>query len=173
MYVGSPVRGVIFWALIMLILSIGYKFRHELQYNRVMAHIFPDKGFYSDRKMYFYKADDGHFYITAKINGHNVKFLFDTGASDIALTQQDAKRVGINIYGLSYNRAYNTANGVIMSAPVRLSNLQIGEFVLPDVRANISNAYMDISLLGMSALERFHLSLDGNKLILSTPSYVR
>src|SRR5688572_3277111 len=38
---------------------------------------------------------NGHFYVNAKVNGELVRFIVDTGASGVALTAEDAERVGI------------------------------------------------------------------------------
>src|SRR5687768_5558672 len=41
------------------------------------------------------RADDGHFYAEAQVNGARIRFLVDTGASIVALTPADAQRAGI------------------------------------------------------------------------------
>lgn len=41
------------------------------------------------------RAADGHFYVDAQVNGAAVRFLVDTGASSLVLTQADAQRAGI------------------------------------------------------------------------------
>lgn len=42
------------------------------------------------------RGRDGHYYLTAEINGAAVRFVVDTGASDIVLTKADAARIGID-----------------------------------------------------------------------------
>ncbi len=41
------------------------------------------------------RESNGHFYVHAKVNGELVRFLVDTGASGVALTVEDAQRIGI------------------------------------------------------------------------------
>ena len=40
-------------------------------------------------------GNDGHYHLTAQVNGVAVRFVIDTGASSIALGPRDAERVGI------------------------------------------------------------------------------
>ena len=42
------------------------------------------------------KEGDGHYWATARVNGMPVKFLVDTGASLVALTKRDARRIGVD-----------------------------------------------------------------------------
>ncbi|MDR0296627.1 MAG: TIGR02281 family clan AA aspartic protease [Rickettsia sp.] len=57
-------------------------------------------------------SNDGHFYINALVNGVKIKFMIDTGASDVALTTSDAKMLGFDLSKLNYTRTYSTANGI-------------------------------------------------------------
>ncbi len=68
----------------------------------------------------FRRAQDGHFYATAAVNGQPVRFMVDTGASDLVLTEADARAAGIDTDRLNYVLPTFTANGQTMSAPVRL-----------------------------------------------------
>ena len=42
------------------------------------------------------RAADGHYYVTADVNGHPTRFVVDTGASQIVLSEQDARSAGID-----------------------------------------------------------------------------
>ena len=72
------------------------------------------------------RSSNGHFYLDA-IGGKNqvIQFLVDTGASDVALTRQDAIKLGFKPDALNYTRKYNTANGVSYAAPVVIKELTI------------------------------------------------
>ena len=48
--------------------------------------------------------------------------MIDTGASDVAITKEDAIRIGFDINKLRYTKFYSTANGTSASAPVMLDN---------------------------------------------------
>lgn len=97
---------------------------------------------------------NGHFVLDALVNGVRVRFLVDTGASDVTLTPQDARRLGFNSRNLKYDRAYQTANGVVHGAVVTLRDVTVDQLSLYDVKASVNGAPMQISLLGMSFLGR-------------------
>ena len=97
---------------------------------------------------------NGHFVLEALVNGVRVRFLVDTGASDVTLTPQDARRLGFNARNLKYNKAYQTANGVVRGAAITLREVTVDQLSLYDVKASVNEAPMQISLLGMSFLGR-------------------
>ena len=88
------------------------------------------------------------------MNGVALRFLVDTGASDVVLGPADARRLGFDVAALDYSRRYRTANGVVFGAPVTLDRVRVGPIALDDVRASVNGAEMARSLLGMSFLGR-------------------
>lgn len=98
---------------------------------------------------------DGHFRLTARLNGVDVRFLVDTGASSIALGPEDARRIGIEPDDLAYIGSAMTANGEVPTAPVTISEFAIGDIVDRNVRAWVIGGDLDGSLLGMSYLRNF------------------
>ena len=114
------------------------------------------------------RAPDGHYYLTAEVNGTPVDFVVDTGASQIVLTRDDARRAGIDLDALTYfGRAY-TANGPVRTAPVRLDRIEIGPISDTDVRAVVNEGAMQQSLLGMEYLQRFSsVEITGGTLVLT------
>jgi aspartyl protease family protein len=99
----------------------------------------------------------GHFIADADVNGQEMRFLVDTGASIVMLTPDDAELLGFNLYDDDYSQVFQTPNGVLRGAPVILDDVQIGPIALSDVHATVAEAPSAISLLGMSFLRR----LDG------------
>jgi len=109
----------------------------------------------AEGKIVLPRERDGHYYVTADINGTPIRFTVDTGASEIVLSQSDAEAAGINTNDLAYiGRAY-TANGEVRTAPVRLDNFSIGQIRETGLRAFVNQGPMDGSLLGMSYLQRY------------------
>jgi aspartyl protease family protein len=110
----------------------------------------------------------GHYYVTADVDGAEVRFLVDTGASLIALTADDAESIGLDPDSLDYTGRVQTANGTTPVAPVTLNAVRIGQMEVDRVEAIVSQAPMGISLLGMSFLRRLegYRVEDGN-LVLS------
>ena len=112
-------------------------------------------------------GNDGHYQLTALVNGTPVRFVIDTGASSIALGPRDAERVGIDLDGLAYIGQARTANGTVETAPVRLESVAIGDILDESVPAVVLRADLDQSLMGMSYLSRFaRVSITDQRLIL-------
>jgi aspartyl protease family protein len=150
-------RHAAIWIAIAAVLAIGYSLRDQVSYvaDRIKADHVPGYGFdVTDNAVSFRAGPDGHFHVTALVDGVEVLFLVDTGASDVVLTPDDARRLGFDPARLTYSQVYNTANGIGRGAPVRLDNVLLGPIGLQDVRASVNETAMDRSLLGMSFLNR-------------------
>lgn len=100
------------------------------------------------------KSSDGHFWADGEVNGRTVRFLVDTGATAVALTPQDAQRLGIKLPDLHYAYRVVTAGGQIRAAPIRLASISVGGAKLNDVEALVIEKGLDTSLLGMTYLGR-------------------
>jgi aspartyl protease family protein len=100
------------------------------------------------------KARDGHFWAEGRVNGAPVRFLVDTGASAVALTAADARRLGLEPSQLTYGHQVDTANGPARAAAVTLDAVSVGGATLTDVDALVIEHGLDASLLGMSYLGR-------------------
>lgn len=110
---------------------------------------------------------DGHFQLTARVNGVNLDFMVDTGASSIALGAEDARRIGLDPAKLRFDGTAMTANGRVPTARVTLDTIAIGDIIDQDVRAVVINTDLGRSLLGMSYLRTFaRVSFEGEMLIL-------
>lgn len=146
------------WLGIALVFVILYSYRYEFSSlkNRVLGEISPMSARQDGRgRIVINLSRDGHFYVNTKVNGRSIRFLVDTGASDVALSLQDAKIAGVDVRSLNFNRPYSTANGVIMGASTRLSEISLGGIKFYDVEASVNGAKLGVSLLGMSFLKRF------------------
>lgn len=100
------------------------------------------------------KGPDGHYWAQANVNGTAVKFLVDTGASTVALTQTDALRLGFDPGHLNYNYKVMTANGEAHAAAVKLASVSVAGAHVADVDALVLDKGLDTSLLGMTYLGR-------------------
>lgn len=100
---------------------------------------------------------DGHFWVRAMVNGEPVRFLVDTGASDIVLSAATARRIGIDVDRLAYDRVGITANGTTRGATTRVDAIALGPIERREVPVTVLRGALDINLLGM----RFLRSLSG------------
>lgn len=101
------------------------------------------------------RGPNGHYYLQTEVNGAPVRFVLDTGASTIVLSEQDAVRVGLDVGNLSYFSRAMTANGEVRTAPVRLETISLGGFSDQKVAALVNEGEMDQSLMGMDYLQRW------------------
>lgn len=146
------------WYGIFLLFIIGYAFRFELKYvsQRTLAVIIPSYSWSNDNgEIAIARSNDGQFYINVMVNDVPIKFMIDTGASDVALSKQDAVKLNFDLSKLSYTKIYSTANGSNAAAPVILQKLQVDSKVLENVEAAIGQGELDTSLFGMSVISRF------------------
>ena len=114
------------------------------------------------------RSRDGHYYLTLDINNVPVQFVVDTGATQVVMTQKDAKRIGLNPLTLSYLGIANTANGTVRTAAVLLETVSLGTMKDTRVRAVVNDGQMNGSLLGMTYLSKFDsITIKNGELILS------
>jgi aspartyl protease family protein len=100
------------------------------------------------------KASDGHFWAQGDVNGQQVRFLVDTGATAVALTPQDAQRLGIDLASLDYGYKIVTAGGQARAAAVKLASITVAGARLDNVDAMVIEKGLDASRLGMTYLGR-------------------
>lgn len=100
------------------------------------------------------KAADGHYWAEASVNGSAVRFLVDTGATAVALTAADARRLGFDPATLDYRYDVITAEGRVKAAGVKLATVSVAGARVDDVDALVIEKGLDTSLLGMSYLGR-------------------
>jgi aspartyl protease family protein len=70
------------------------------------------------------------------------------------LSPDDAKRLGINLNDLHYDRFYETANGHVRGSSIQIVDLKIRALHLKNIRASVNEAIMQNSLLGMTFFKR-------------------
>jgi aspartyl protease family protein len=92
------------------------------------------------------KSPDGHYWAEANVNGHDVHFLVDTGATAVALTVADAQ--------LNYAYQVATANGPTLAAKVKLDSVAVAGAEVRNVDAFVIQSGLQNSLLGMTYLGR-------------------
>lgn len=111
---------------------------------------------------------NGHYFVNALLDGRTLPMMVDTGASSCAFSEEDAARIGIRVGPADFTRVWNTANGTVRVAPIRIGVLQIGSITVRDVDAVvIPRGRLATSLLGMSFLKRLRdFSVSGGTMTL-------
>ena len=145
------------WGIIFAALILVYSYRNEFGSlgERITAELIPAKGTQTGPASIAFAAEaDGHYHVYGSVDGTSVRFLVDSGASDIVLSPDDARMLGMDPKYLDYTTIAQTANGIVRGAPVRLKELKVGPIVMHDMPATVNESEMSFSLLGMEFLRR-------------------
>jgi len=107
----------------------------------------------------------GHFIAGGAINGTSVRFMVDTGATNLVMGPGEARRLGIDPSRGEAGYA-QTANGAVRTFRLKLDTVRIGDVTVHNVDAEVTATDMPFILLGMSVLNRFEMQRDGDKMTL-------
>ena len=154
---GEMVKNLLIWCVIILGFVTGFLYQDQAREMvlRVAGGLAPGHPVtltdQNGQAVSIRKSLNGHFEAAGTVNGAPVGFLIDTGATSIALSHDDALRIGFSDDDLSYTLVINTANGKAKAAAVQLDNVVIGSISRTGLRAMVAEpGQLDQSLLGMN-----------------------
>jgi aspartyl protease family protein len=153
----QALEAMLFWAVLGLLLVVGYSYRFELRdvADRVTAELMPGHVAGRGRDVQVVRGKSGDFAVGAHINGARVPMVLDTGASSVVLTHEAAKAAGLPLEVLDYKVNVDTANGRTRAAPVTLDRIAVGGLIERSVPALVAQpGQLKNSLLGMTFLNR-------------------
>jgi aspartyl protease family protein len=107
----------------------------------------------------------GHFISAGQINGASVRFLVDTGATEVSMSAQEADRIGLQ-YRSGTPVVMNTANGAVHGYRVHLDSVRLGGVEVYNVQAIVAEGQMPFVLLGNTFLTHFQLKQENDSLTL-------
>lgn len=152
--ISTMLRQAILWALLITGVAAGYNLWDSVRYSTAAVQSPDGDGIVLRRDF------DGQYHLTLEITGAGgrvqpVRFIVDTGASEMVLTRADAAKLGFDARNLHYLGSARTANGVTRTAQVTLSSVALGGHRARNVRALVNEGDLHASLLGLGYLERF------------------
>ena len=113
------------------------------------------------------RRSDGHFYVHGEINGQIARFLVDTGASMVALTVEDAERLGVEFSPDRFGIVGTGASGPVRGQRVMLNEVVVEGRQALDVEGAVIEG-LEISLLGQSFLSRLgSIEMSGDQMVLN------
>ncbi|MEH6800767.1 MAG: TIGR02281 family clan AA aspartic protease [Halopseudomonas sabulinigri] len=113
------------------------------------------------------RGDGGHFITHGSINGQNVQFMVDTGATSVAMNAFQARRLGIDFLVTGTEVRANTASANVKAYRVRLDRVKVGDIELNGVDGLVlEGGFPTDVLLGMSWLSRVRMEDQGSTLVL-------
>ncbi len=134
----------------------------------IRREVAPLQAVAEDGRITIPRGPDGHYHVTLDVNGVPLRFVVDTGATDMVLSRRDAARVGLDPDALAFLGTAQTANGTVRTASVRLATVALGPFTDTGLRAVVTDGAMEGSLLGMGYLRLFgRIELADGQMILS------
>ncbi len=161
--IGKTMQQAMIWGFLFLGVAAAYGLWSDITTRTRLQQIYDSE----NGELRVPMSPNGHFYVTLEINGTPLRFAVDTGASEIVLTREDARRIGLDPDALRYTGIARTANGEVPTAPVRLKEVRLGPFTDRDLPASVNGGEMPGSLLGMSYLRRFEdVSFNRGELVL-------
>lgn len=106
----------------------------------------------------------GHFIAIADVNNMPIRFLVDTGADTVALTEADAHQANIAFDPMNYRVIGRGASGDVRGQEVTLKSLTLDGKRAHDVRAVVIEGGT-VSLLGHSYLRQLQsVSIEGDRM---------
>ncbi|HBZ44065.1 MAG TPA: TIGR02281 family clan AA aspartic protease [Maritimibacter sp.] len=147
---GKSLQHLAIWVLIFIGAIGAYGLWTDIQRD-----VLPRQSVVSSGVVEVPRGLDGHFYLTLRMNDEPVQFMVDTGASEVVLTGQDARKIGIDPDTLDFIGTASTANGVVRTAPTRVDQVRLGDIRTENLKVYVNEGEMSISLLGMTYLRQF------------------
>ena len=150
----APLGIVVFWLAIMAALYFGFK-----QYEQ------PKTVISANGDVVIKRARDGHFYVAGHVNGNPVKFLVDTGASLVGVSEKFAQKAGL-VGGEP--TVFKTANGELLGRVIANVPINVGPIAVSGIRVGVGLEGHDANdaLLGQNFLAKFDVILRENQMIL-------
>lgn len=107
----------------------------------------------------------GHFSAAGSLNGYPVSFLVDTGATSIAISAAEARRIGLD-YQRGERVGVGTAAGTVPAWRVSFNTVKVGSITVGQVEGLVMETGLSVPLLGMSFLSRMEMKRDGQTMTL-------
>jgi aspartyl protease family protein len=172
---GEAARNLGIWALITVVLAAVFIFKDDAQNfaSRLTAGLIPGRAATitdaeGRKSAILSMGQNGHYQVDATVDGVTVPMMIDTGATTIALTYEDADRLGLNPASLNFNATVMTANGPARTAYVTLPEIEVAGIRRTNVAAGVAEqGKLGGSLLGMNFLSSLKsFSFSGNEMTL-------
>jgi len=111
------------------------------------------------------RSQDGHFYTTGTINGKEAKFMVDTGASLVSVSEEFAQKAFIRG---GVPTTFKTANGDRPGLVVEGVGVSIGPVSVTNVKVGVGLRGGDENdaLLGQSFLSKFDITMSKTQMVL-------
>jgi aspartyl protease family protein len=156
--------GVLGGLVVMLVRDRG---RFDPYLARAAAFLQADKQEVVGKEVRIRMANDGHFWVHARIGGVERRMLVDSGATVTALSAETAAEAGIDVEDSPFPVVLRTANGMVNAQSGTIRELRFGTIVARELAVVVSPAFGDTDVIGMNFLSRLKSwRVEGKTLIL-------
>jgi aspartyl protease family protein len=167
--IGKGLKMFAGWVIIFLAAFVAFALRDDIVgfANQVLDERRAEStGIQVGEELQIKQSLDGHFWVDAKLNGEDVRFLVDSGATTTSISGRTARRTGIEPRG-GIPAVVQTANGIVTVERARAERLEVGHIVREDLAVHISDGFGETNVLGMNFLSSLSgWGVERNRLIL-------
>ncbi|RJT26486.1 TIGR02281 family clan AA aspartic protease [Chakrabartia godavariana] len=167
---GETLKMVLTWALIFAALFVLFTFRSDLKivWDRVAVELGLESATQKDGTLRVPRDAKGHFSVTARVNGRDIRFMIDSGATTTSMSLADAHAAAVDVSEAGFPVIVETANGTAEMRRARVSRLSVGPIQREDVAILVSDTLGDTNLLGMNFLNTLTgWRVEGDTLVLN------
>ena len=154
--IGQVAKMALAWIAIFAALFIVFSYRFELAsvWERVKSDFTGTAGqTYVGEAIQLQRQDNGHYWVQTQINGKDVDFMIDSGATTTAVNSTTANDVGLVVESGGYPIIIQTANGPVKAFRGVAQTLELGPLKLVDHKVVVSENFGDTNVLGMNFLD--------------------
>ena len=162
---GRTLKMMLAWGAIFGLGYVALSFRHDL--GDLFASRLAGRAIVEGGTVRVPMADDGHFWVDARINGADVRLMIDSGATVTTLSRSAAAKAGLDA-SAGLPALVGTANGMLEVRRARAASLAIGDIVMRDVGVHVAPSD-DFNVIGMNVLSRLSRSTVEGRWMILTP----
>ena len=162
--VGLTVKMLVAWAAIFAVGTLLFGFRHDI--GDALGSRVLGRAEVSGGTVRIPVAEDGHFWVDARINGQPIRLMVDSGASVTTLSRTTAAKAGVEAAGM-FPVMVGTANGMMEVQRARVRTITVGDIAMDDLAVHLA-PNDDLDVIGMNFLSKLsRWSVEGRTLILT------
>ncbi|MFV0432193.1 MAG: TIGR02281 family clan AA aspartic protease [Alphaproteobacteria bacterium] len=154
---GQFLRIVLGWMMVFMAIMFSYTIYHDYKNSQLAKQT---EGLTPD---YVIQKQGSHFYTDALVNGVQVAFMIDSGASMVVLTKESAIKAGIDVDAINEHVMTSTANGAKLLKAAYVKEIRLGDIVVENLRVAVSEKGLKDNLLGTDFMKHVSKKVEVGK----------